>query len=55
MEDPELQEKVARFQRWAMVIAVAFVFLPPQLAATLLVPYICFLLLKTSGMARAFL
>lgn len=55
MEDTELQDKVAQFQWWAVVIAAAFVLLPTQLAAALLVPYMCFLLLKTLGIAHAFL
>jgi len=52
-KEMELQGRIARFRWWATVIAAAFVFLPTPLVVTLLIPYVCFVLLRSSSIARA--
>jgi hypothetical protein len=51
----DLDAKIARFRWGAMAMAAGFVFLPFQLATTLLVLYICVVFARSSGVIRSIL
>jgi hypothetical protein len=50
-----LEDRIARFRWGVMAMAAAFIFLPLELATTLLVLYICVVFARSSGIARGML
>lgn len=50
-----LESTIARFRWGVTAMAAAFIFLPFELATTLLVLYICVVFAKSSGITRGIL